>query len=119
MATRQKISGLYKSSLASETWYPFPGVELGRAGGAVATLTVIGNGGSGATNKTNLVTTDDGNGTGLTVNLTAAAGVVTAITVGNNAGDGYRIGDQITVSAANAGTASNVTGTVATLSYTN
>lgn len=119
MATRQKITGLYKSSLNSETWYPFPGVELGRAGGAVATITLTGNGGSGATAKSNLATTDDGNGTGLTVNLTAASGVVTAITVGNNAGDGYRIGDQITVSAALAGTASAVTGTIAALTYTN
>ena len=117
MATRQKISGLYKSSIASETWYPFPGIELGRAGGAVATVTVTGNGGSGATTKTNQVTTTDGRGSGLTVNLTAAGGVVTAIALGNAAGSGYRIGDQITVSAAAAGTASAVTGTVASLSY--
>jgi hypothetical protein len=119
MATRQKVSGLYKSSIATETWYPFPGIELGRAGGAVATITLTGNGGSGATATSNLATTDDGNGSDLTVNLTAASGVVTAMTVGSNAGDGYRIGDQITVSAALAGTASAVTGTVASLSYTN
>lgn len=119
MATRQKITGLYKSTLNSETWYPLSPIELGRSGAAVATVTLTGNGGSGATAKSNQVTTTDRNGSGLTVNLTAASGVVTGITVGDNAGDGYRIGDQITVSAAAAGTASAVTGTVATLTYTN
>lgn len=117
MAVRQTVDGVGVTT--SQTWYPFAPVELGRAGGAVVSITLTGNGGSGATNKTNLATTDDGNGTGLTVNLTATAGVVTTIAVGNNAGDGYRIGDQITVSAALAGTASAVTGTVASLSYTN
>lgn len=117
MAVRQTVDGVGVTN--SETWYPFPGIELGRAGGAVATVTLTGNGGSGATSMSNKVTTTDRNGSGLTVNLTAAGGVVTAIAVGSNAGDGYRIGDQITVSAAVAGTASAVTGTVASLSYTN
>lgn len=117
MAIRQTVDGVGVTT--SQTWYPFAPVELGRAGGSVVTVTLTGNGGSGATNKTNQATTSDRNGSGLTVNLTAAAGVVTAITVGNNAGDGYRIGDQITVSAAAAGTASAVTGTVASLTYTN
>lgn len=117
MAVRQIVDGVGVTT--SETWYPFPGIELGRAGAAVATILLTGNGGSGATSKSNQVTTTDKGGSALTVNLTAADGVVTAITVGSNAGDGYRVGDQITVSAAAAGTASAVTGTVASLSYTN
>jgi hypothetical protein len=117
MATRQKISGLYKSSIASETWYPTPPIEYSRAGGKVASITLTGNGGSGATTMTNKATTSDGRGTGLTVNLTAGSGVVTAVAVGNATGTGYRIGDQITISTAVAGTASAVTGTVASLSY--
>lgn len=117
MAIRQTVDGVGVTN--SDTWYPFPPVELGRAGAAVATVTVTGNGGSGATTMTNRATTTDGGGSALTVNLTASNGVVTAIAVGNNAGDGYRIGDQITVSAATAGTASAVTGVVATLTYTN
>jgi hypothetical protein len=115
MAVRQIIDGVGVTN--SETWYPFPGIELGRAGGKVATVILTGNGGSGATTMTNTATTTSKNGTGLTVNLTAATGVVTAITLGDNAGTGYRIGDQITVSAVVAGTASAVTGTVASLSY--
>jgi hypothetical protein len=115
MAVRQVVDGVGVTN--SETWYPFPGIELGRAGGKVATVTLTGNGGSGATTMTNKATTTSKNGSGLTVNLTAAAGVVTAIALGNNAGTGYRIGDQITVSAVVAGTATAVTGTVASLSY--
>jgi hypothetical protein len=117
MAVRQIVDGVGVTN--SETWYPLPPIELGRAGASVATITLTGNGGSGATTMTDKATTTDKGGSDLTVNLTAVEGVVTAITVGSNAGDGYRIGDQITVSTTVAGTASAVTGTVASLSYTN
>jgi hypothetical protein len=105
------------AGLKSETFHPFPPVELGRAGGTVVALTVVGNGTSGATSQAGpLATTTNGNGTGLTVSTTAAGGVVTAIgvTVG---GDGYRLGDVITVTGANGSTAT--TARVSGLSYTN
>lgn len=70
-------------------------------------LTVTGNGTSGATAKTGAATTG-GKGTGLTVDLTAAGGVVTSAKV-NNPGTGYAIGDVITVTLAVAGTGTNVT----------
>jgi hypothetical protein len=121
MAIRQRIASLYKSAIASETWYPFPGIELGRPG-KVATITLGtatgDNGTSGATTVSNKATTTDGKGSGLTVDITAAAGVVTAVAINSgNAGSGYRIGDKITVSAAVAGTGTPVVGYVATLSY--
>ena len=78
----------------------------------VAAIAVTGNGTSGATAKTNLATTTSGKGTGLTVNLAAAGGVVTAITVGNSAGLGYELGDTIGITTTLAGTAVAVTGTV-------
>lgn len=105
------------AGLKSETFYPMPPVEWGRAGGTVTAITVVGNGTSGATSQTGpLATTTDGSGSGLTVSTTAAAGVVTTIgvTVG---GDGYRLGDLITVTGANGSTAT--TGRVTGLSYTN
>ena len=46
----------------------------------------------------------------MTVNLTASGGVVTGITI-NEQGSGYVDNDVITISAANAGTATDVTGT--------
>jgi hypothetical protein len=70
---------------------------------------VTGNGTSGATNQTNRTTTTSGAGTGLTVNLTAAGGVVTAAAPGSTRGFGYRIGDTITISTAQAGTGTAVT----------
>ena len=70
-------------------------------------LSVTGNGTSGATAKTGLATTG-GKGTGLTVNLTAAGGVVTGATVANP-GSGYAIGDVITVAKATSVTGTDVT----------
>ena len=78
----------------------------------VSAITMTWYGTSGATAKNNLATTTNGKGTGLTVNLAAIGGVVTAITVGNNAGLGYELGDTIAVSTALTGTAAPVTGNV-------
>ena len=69
---------------------------------------ITGNGTSGATTLTNLATTTSGAGTGLTVNLTAAGGVVTAAAV-NTRAFGYRVGDTVTVAALTAGTGTAVT----------
>ena len=125
MASRQVNSNPIGSLSASETWYPLPPIELGRAGGAVAGLTLVANGTGGGTpgSLDAKATTTDGNGTGLVVDLTiSAGGVCTAITVDAAAasdGDGYRIGDLITVSAANATTTNPVTATVTALEYEN
>lgn len=114
--TRVVTTGI--AGLKSETFYPMPPVEWGRAGGTVTAITVVGNGGSGATSQAGplATTVNRTGGSGLTVSTTAAAGVVTAIgvTVG---GDGYRLGDLITVTGANGATAT--TGRVTGLSYTN
>jgi hypothetical protein len=63
------------------------------SGGQVVTLEIV-NGGTGYSNGTNVATTG-GSGVGLTVNLTQAAGIVTAAVVGNSAGRGYVVGDLI------------------------
>lgn len=54
-------------------------------------------GGAGYTTATDVATTTDGNGTGLTVDTTVAAGVVTAVAI-NNVGELYKVGDEITIS---------------------
>ncbi len=104
------------AGLKSETSYPMPPIEWGRAGGTVTTLAIVGNGTSTATSQAGPLATTGGRGTGLTVSTTAAGGVVTAIgvTVG---GDGYRLGDLVTVTGANGSTAT--TARVTGLSYTN
>ena len=53
-------------------------------------------GGTGYTTSTGVATTSSGSGTGLTVNVTASAGVVTNIAV-NSTGQNYQIGDSIRV----------------------
>jgi len=75
-----------------------------------ATITLVNNGTSGATNKTNVSTTTSGSGTNLTVDLIADGGVVTEIKI-NRPGDNYDNGDTITIAAADAGTSVDVTGT--------
>jgi hypothetical protein len=112
---RHIITGI--AGLKSETFHPFPPVELGRSGGTVTALTVVSGGTSAATSQAGpLATTTTGGGTGLTVSTTAAGGVVTAfgVTVG---GDGYRLGDVITVPGANG--VGTKTARVSGLSYTN
>jgi len=76
-----------------------------------ASITITGNGTSGATNKTKLATTASGSGTGLKVNLTASSGVVTAITI-ETAGANYVNNETITIASSDAGTGANVTGTL-------
>lgn len=71
-------------------------------------LTVTGNGTSGATAKTGLATTGGG-GTGLTVDLIAAGGVVTGAVVKSPGTGAYKIGDVITIAKATAGTGTDVT----------
>ncbi len=71
-------------------------------------LTVTGNGTSGATAKTALATTGGG-GTGLTVDLVAAGGVVVGAVVKSPGTGAYKVGDVITVALATSGTGTDVT----------
>ena len=71
-------------------------------------LNVTGNGTSGATAKTGLATTG-GKGTGLTVDLIAAGGVVTGAVVKSPGNGAYAVGDVITVAKAGSGTGTDVT----------
>ena len=125
MARASSLTGV--AGLTSETWYPQPPVEWGRPGGAVATITLGtatgDNGTSGAGSAVDAAATaTDGEGSALKVDLAVGSDVVTAITVdaaAANDGDGYRIGDKITVTAANASTATDVVGYVTSLEYEN
>ena len=126
MARASSLTGV--AGLTSETWYPQPPVEWGRAGGAVATVavgTATGeNGTGGGTNGAvaDKATTTDGGGSGLVVDLTIAGNVCSAIAVDAAAGsdgDGYRIGDAVTIATGDSGTTTAVVGYVATLEYEN
>ena len=69
--------------------------------------------GTGYTTAT-AVTTTGGSGTGLTVDIVAAAGLITSITI-NNAGTGYDVGDTIVID----GGATDETITVTAVTYSN
>ena len=124
MPRAHPITGI--RSLTSKTYFNQPPVEWGRAGGAVATIavgTATGdNGTGGGTNGTvdNKATTTDGGGTGLKVDLTIGSNVCTAIAVdaaAANDGNGYRIGDAVTIAKADSGTSTDVVGYVTSLEY--
>ena len=125
MPRAHPITGI--RGLTSKTWFNQPPVEWGRADGAVATIALGSatgdNGTSGAGSAVDAAATaTDGGGSGLKVDLTVGSDVVTGITVdagADNDGDGYRIGDKITITAANASTASDVIGYVTSLEYEN
>ena len=79
-----------------------------------STIAISANGTSGApadTTLTNVATTTSGSGENMTVNLTLASGVCTAMTV-HTEGKGYATNDTITVSNSLTATAANVTGTL-------
>lgn len=94
MPVRQTSVGV-GSIAGSSTWFPLVPVEQGRPRG-VASLSIITNGTSGATTTSNALTTCERGvlSSGLTVNLTASGGVVTAA-VPNAAGLNYQIGQLI------------------------
>ena len=107
---RQTVDGVGVTT--SQTFYPFPPIEFGRAGGTVASVTRL-TAGTGQTAGTKATTTDSNNGSGCTITTTVTSGAVTGQTVASG-GDGYRVGDVLTV----AGT-TDATFRVDTLSYTN
>jgi hypothetical protein len=98
----------------NQTWSAFPPVELGRSGATIAQLTRI-SGGTGYSNGTLATTTDSNNGTGATVTVTQTGGVVAAANTVANGGDGYRLGDVLTL----VGGGNDATFRVTKLSYTN
>ena len=138
MAQQQTITGV--RGLTSKTWYPRPPVEWGRAGGAVATISVgtatgengTGGGTNGAVADKATTTTGPatrgtvsaaptGGGTGLKVDLTIGGNVCTAIVPNPGAaaddGNGYRIGDKIIIDKSDSGTSTDVVGYVTSLEY--
>ncbi len=96
----------------SSTFYPRPPIEPGREGGTVVSVTRL-SGGTGQTAGTKATTDDNINGSGCTLSTTVTGGIVDSQTVVAG-GDGYRVGDVLSV----AGTTS-ATFIVATVSYTN
>jgi hypothetical protein len=96
----------------SETSYMRPPIEPGREGATVVTVTRL-TPGTGQTAGTKATTDDNINGTGCTLTTTVTDGAVTGQTVAAG-GDGYRVGDVLSV----AGTTS-ATFRVDTVSYTN
>jgi len=96
----------------SATFYPRPPIEPGREGGTVASVTRL-TPGTGQTAGTKATTDDSINGAGCTLTTTETGGAVTGQTVAVG-GDGYRIGDVLSI----AGT-TPATFVVATVSYTN
>lgn len=98
----------------NQTFYAFPPIELGRAGGTVAGVERI-SGGTGYSASTVATTPDRTGGTGCTLTITVTGGVVNAAATVANGGDGYRLGDVLTLT----GGGSNATFRVSRLSYTN
>lgn len=96
----------------SENAYMRPPIEPGREGGTVVTVTRLG-GGTGQVAGTKATTADNINGTGCTITTTVTDGVVTGQTVAAG-GDGYRVGDVLSVAGTTAATFR-----VDTVSYTN
>ena len=96
----------------SETAYKRPPIEPGREGGTVVTVTRL-SGGTGQTNGTKATTADNINGSGCTITVTTTDGAVTEQTVAAG-GDGYRVGDVLSVAGTTAATFR-----VDTVSYTN
>jgi hypothetical protein len=96
----------------STTAYMRPPIEPGREGGTVVSVTRL-TGGTGQTAGTKATTDDNINGTGCTLTTTVTDGVVTGQTVAAG-GDGYRVGDVLSVAGTTAATFR-----VDTVSYTN
>ena len=96
----------------SSTFYMRPPIEPGREGGTVVSVTRL-TAGTGQTAGTKATTDDNINASGCTLTTTVTSGAVTGQTVAAG-GDGYRIGDILSV----AGT-TPATFRVTSVSYTN
>lgn len=98
----------------SQTFNGRPPIEPGREGGTVSSVTRI-SGGTGYTAGTLATTDDNPNGSGCTLTVTVTEGVINVAATVANGGDGYRVGDILTVT----GGGGNATFRVATVNYTN
>jgi delta 1-pyrroline-5-carboxylate dehydrogenase len=96
----------------SETAYMRPPIEPGREGGTVVSVVRL-TPGTGQTAGTKATTDDNINGVGCTLTTTVTGGAVDSQTVAAG-GDGYRVGDVLSIT----GTTS-ATFRVVTVSYTN
>jgi len=96
----------------SSTFYMRPPIEPGREGGTVVTVTRL-TAGTGQTAGTKATTDDNINASGCTLTTTVTGGLVDGQTVAAG-GDGYRIGDILSVAGTTAATFR-----VDTVSYTN
>lgn len=67
----------------------------------IRSLEIVADGDANATTQTGR-TTSGGRGTGLTVDVTAAGGVVTAVAVNDPGDKGYQVGDLITITNSSA-----------------
>lgn len=96
MATTVSTTGV--AGLTSLTYYPTPRVEWGRAGSGIAAAAIV-SGGTGYTGTTGMTTTAESgfSGSGAVFTLADTAGVISTITAVTTAGDGYRVGDYVTV----------------------
>jgi hypothetical protein len=90
--TKEDGAGMLVTKAAASPQTDFDGV---------ATLNTITAAGTGYVTATNVATTASGSGTGLTVDIVASSGVISAVTV-NNAGNGYAIAEVITISGGGA-----------------
>ena len=104
----QSLTGV--AGLTSDTFYPMPPIEWGRAGRPVATITQVA-AGSGYSNDavTGGATTSSSSGTGLTLTGQPSGGAWPASPTVAAGGDGYRIGDLITVTGGGGDATYNVT----------
>jgi hypothetical protein len=100
MATTVPTTGV--AGLTSLTYYPTPRVEYGRAGSGVATVAIV-SGGTGYTGTTGKTSTAESgySGSGATFTISHTGGVIDAISAVTAAGDGYRVGDYLTVDGGN------------------
>jgi len=96
----------------SQTYNQRPPIEPGREGGTVVTVTRL-TAGTGQTAGTKATTVNNINGSGCTLTTTVVTGAVTDQTVAAG-GDGYRVGDVLSVAGTTAATFR-----VDTVSYTN
>ena len=126
MPRAHPITGI--AGLTSKTYFNQPPVEWGRADASVATIavgTATGDNGTGGGTEGTVdhkATTTDGGGSNLKVDLTIASNVCSAIAVDAAAaadGDGYRIGDKVTIANGDSGTSTAVVGYVTSLEYEN
>jgi len=85
-------------TITSATYYPRPQVEWGRSGSGIATVAIV-DGGTGYTGTTDMATTAETgySGSGAEFTLADTAGVIDTVSAVSAAGDGYRVGDYITV----------------------